>query len=69
MKKLTPKQQQVLDYIKGYISDNGFPPSSRNISDYFNFGHSAARNHLDALENKMAIRREFGKARAITVLI
>lgn len=31
MTDLTPRQQQCLDYIAGYIREHGYPPSMREI--------------------------------------
>ena len=31
MKKINDKMQGVLDFVENYVSDNGFPPSVREI--------------------------------------
>ena len=31
--KITPKQQEILDYIKSQILERGFPPAVRDIAE------------------------------------
>ena len=31
--KITPKQQEILDYIKSQILERGFPPAVRDICE------------------------------------
>lgn len=69
MKKLTHRQQQVLDFIMEHISGNGYPPTLREIAGRFDLsGPRAAVKHLEALERKNHIRRSPGSSRGIEVL-
>lgn len=55
---LTPRQQQILQFMQGYIQDNGFPPSIREIGKAV--GIKSLRGvtvHLDALKKKGYIER------------
>ncbi len=66
MKPLTDRQSQVLEYIGGYISHSGFPPTLREIAGHFSLsGPRAAVKHLDALERKGYIARKKGLSRGI----
>jgi repressor LexA len=68
MKQLTPRQQQVLDYIADHLSVNGYPPTLREISAGFSLsGPRAAVKHLEALERKGFIRRSPGSSRGIEI--
>ena len=65
MAELTVRQQKVLDFIRRQQQQTGFPPSSREIQEYFGFqSQTAAMNHLRALERKGVINRTRGKARS-----
>ena len=56
---LSDKQQKVLDYVKGYIAQKGFPPSVREICRAFKFASPrAGQKYLEALEAAGYIARE-----------
>jgi repressor LexA len=68
MNSLTPRQQQVLQFIRDYVRDHGFPPTMRDIAAGFGFkSTNAAATHVTALEKKGAIRREGRCSRGITI--
>lgn len=65
-KKLTKRQEEVLDFLKTSYYKMGFMPSTREIQEHFGFAsQTAAMGHLRALEKKGAIERLPGKARAV----
>lgn len=69
MEKLTPRQQQVLDFITNCINDKGYPPTLREISAHLGTsGNVSALHHLEALEKKGYIRRESGSSRGIVLI-
>jgi repressor LexA len=50
---LTERQAEILNFIKEYISINGFPPSYREIGEQFNIASTfGVKRHLDALIKK-----------------
>lgn len=60
MKKITNRQQEILDFIVTFIDEHGYPPTRRNITDEFDFrSPNAAEEHLRALNRKgfIEIRR------------
>lgn len=62
----TPKQQEILDFIEGYIKDNGYPPSIREICDAVDLrSSSTVYTHLEALKRKGYIERDETKTRGI----
>jgi repressor LexA len=70
MKKtqLTPRQQEVLDFLKRELRTKGIMPSTRDIQAHFGFAsQTAAMSHLRALERKGAIVRLERRARAISI--
>ena len=53
MKTITRRQQQILDFIEFYVTEQGMPPTRRNITDQFQFrSPNAADEHLRALARK-----------------
>ncbi|MCP4468847.1 MAG: transcriptional repressor LexA [Proteobacteria bacterium] len=66
MEKLTQRQQQVLDLVKQYIDDTGYPPTRANIAEHLGFkSANAAEEHLKALARKGAIEMIAGTSRGI----
>jgi repressor LexA len=68
IKKLTDKQELILDFIKEKIKAAGFPPTVREIGDKFHITVKGAYDHVKAIEKKGYIRTEQNKSRAILVL-
>lgn len=67
--KITPKQQQILEYIKSQILERGFPPAVRDICEAVNLkSTSSVHSHLETLEKNGYIRRDPTKPRAIEIL-
>lgn len=55
--KLTSRQKAILDFVRGFIEKNQFPPTRREIANAFQFSSTnAAEQHLRALEQKGWIR-------------
>ena len=69
MQGLTDRQKRVLEFLEEVQGRTGMVPSTREIQEHFGFAsQTAALNHLRALERKGMIRREPGKARAVSIL-
>jgi len=65
-KKLTARQEQVLEFIKKSIDTDGFPPTVREIAGFLEIvSLNAVRRHLQALEKKGYLEIEPGKSRGI----
>lgn len=68
MKKLTTRQQQILDYVKKYANNKGYPPSVREIGHAVGLSSSSTVHaHLSALEAKGYIKRDADKPRALEI--
>lgn len=62
---LTERQKQVLDFIRRHHDEQGYWPSIREVQKHFQFrSTNAVVGHLRAIENKGAIARVPGQARA-----
>lgn len=67
--KISPKQQEILDYIKNEILNKGFPPAVREICEAVHLkSTSSVHSHLEALEKNGYIRRDATKPRAIEII-
>ncbi|MFA6312272.1 MAG: transcriptional repressor LexA [Sterolibacterium sp.] len=66
MQELTPRQQEILDFIRSTLEAIGAPPTRAEIALAFGFASAnAAEEHLRALARKGAIAMEPGAARGI----
>lgn len=68
MKQLTPKQQQIYEYIISFADEHGYPPSVREIGEHVGLkSPSTVHFHLKGLQNAGMITQAAGKTRAISV--
>lgn len=66
---LSQKQLDILNFLKYKLSENGYPPSVREICKAVNLNStSTVHSHLKTLESKGYIRRDPLKPRAISIL-
>lgn len=67
--KISPKQQEILEYIKSEIRLKGYPPAVRDICEAVHLkSTSSVHSHLETLEKNGYIRRDPTKPRAIEIL-
>ncbi|MEC9365106.1 MAG: transcriptional repressor LexA [Sinimarinibacterium flocculans] len=63
---LTPRQQQILDFVRRHIAKQGIPPTRAEITTAFGFRSvTAAEDHLRALARKGVIELLPGASRGI----
>jgi repressor LexA len=68
MQKLTPRQAEILAFIKRCLDENGFPPTRAEIAQELGFkSPNAAEEHLKALARKGAIEMTPGASRGIRI--
>ncbi len=66
MRELTRRQQQILDLIREFVADTGFPPTRAEIAAHFGFrSANAAEEHLKALARKGVLELTAGASRGI----
>ncbi|MCS6985562.1 MAG: transcriptional repressor LexA [Leptospiraceae bacterium] len=65
---LTEKQAKILNFIKAHIGQLGFPPTIRQIANYYSISAKAAHDHLRAIANKGYLRLFPGSARGIELI-
>ena len=66
---LTKRQQEIFDFIKRYSSENGYPPTVRDIGKAIGLtSSSTVHTHLANLEKAGMLRRDPTKPRALELL-
>jgi repressor LexA len=66
---LTARQSQILDLIRGYIADEGCPPTRAEIANILGFrSPNAAEDHLRALQRTGYIEIVAGSSRGIRLV-
>jgi repressor LexA len=69
MKRLTTRQQQVLDLIRAYVQGQGMPPTRMEIAQMLGLrSANAVEDHLKALARKGYIDMPSGRSRNIRLL-
>lgn len=67
--KITPKQQEILEFIKESILNRGYPPAVREICEAVHLkSTSSVHSHLETMEKNGYIRRDPTKPRAIEII-
>ena len=68
MKEATKRQEEVLDFISGYVNSHAYPPTIREVADYFSISVKGAHDHLAALKKKGLLRQGDKKPRTIELV-
>ncbi|HUU50407.1 MAG TPA: transcriptional repressor LexA [Nitrospinota bacterium] len=67
--ELTSKQEKILSFITHHIEDKGYPPTFREIGQFFGMASTnAVKKFINILEEKGYIRRSAKSARALEVI-
>ena len=65
---ITPRQAEILEYLRDEIDRRGVPPTIREIGSEFDIRSlKGVEDHLRALERKGYITRQKGKSRSIEI--
>lgn len=68
MREATRKQLEVVNFIRSFISQHGYPPTMTEIGDYLGITKSTVFSHLAACERKGLIEVDRGRQRALRVI-
>ncbi|MDR2803111.1 MAG: transcriptional repressor LexA [Treponema sp.] len=68
MKELTKRQQLVLNFIARFIGENNYPPTIRQIAEYFDVTVKAAYDHVTALKKKQKLRMRDKSSRTMEII-
>jgi repressor LexA len=65
---LTRRQKEVLDFIAGFIEQNGYSPSYEEVARGLDLASLATvHKHITALENKHYVKRGFNQSRSLDI--
>src|ERR1700675_2032430 len=65
---LTKRQKEVLDFIAGFVEDNGYSPSYDEIAQALKLASLATvHKHVEALQSRSYLRRSFNQSRSLDV--
>lgn len=65
---LTKRQKDVLDFILGFVEENGFSPSYEELARGLNLASVATvHKHIEALQSRGYLRRSFNQSRSVEV--
>ena len=66
---LTKRQKQVLDFIAGFLNENGYCPSYEEIARGLDLASLATvHKHISVLETKSYLKRGFNQSRSIELM-
>jgi len=68
MKEPTERQREVLDFIAGYINAHAYPPTIREVADFFEISVKGAHDHLTALRKKGLLKQGDKKSRTMELV-
>jgi repressor LexA len=68
MKELTQRQQEVLSFIAEYISAHSYPPTIREVAEYFSISVKGAHDHIIALKKKGCLRQTDKRSRTMELV-
>ena len=67
--KLTDRQEEILIFIQQFTSENGYPPTLREIGKHFQISSTfGVKRHLEALVKKGHINIESNASRGISMI-
>jgi repressor LexA len=68
MKELTARQKEVLAFIAEYIKDHSYPPTIRDVAEYFRFSVKGAHDHITALKRKGFLKQADKRSRTMELV-
>jgi repressor LexA len=67
--KLTKRQREIYDFVRGFLDENGYAPSLEEIAGHFGLSSVATvHEHLENLQAKGVLRRDPNRSRAVEVI-
>jgi repressor LexA len=65
MQTLTSRQKQILEYLRNFQTEHGYPPSFREVAGHFKINLGTVQDHLKALTRKGYLARKFNRSRGL----
>jgi repressor LexA len=68
MKELTTRQKEVLSFIAEYIGAHSYPPTIREVAEYFSVSVKGAHDHVTALKKKGVLKQTDKRSRTMELV-
>jgi repressor LexA len=68
MQTLTIRQKQILEYLRNFQTEQGYPPSFREVAGHFKINLGTVQDHLKALTRKGFLTREVNRSRGLRLI-
>ncbi|MCL2832327.1 MAG: transcriptional repressor LexA [Treponema sp.] len=68
MKEPTKRQLEVLSFITDYLDDHAYPPTIRELADFFSISVKGAQDHVTALKKKGLLKQGDKKSRTMELV-
>jgi len=68
MKEPTERQREVLRFISGFIRSHSYPPTIREVAEYFSISVRGAYDHVSALKRKGLLKLEDKRSRTMELV-
>jgi repressor LexA len=68
MKELTERQKEVLAFITEHINAHSYPPTIREIGEYFSISVKGAHDHVTALKKKGSLKQASKRSRTMELV-
>jgi repressor LexA len=68
MKELTERQKEVLSFIAEYINAHSYPPTIREVGEYFSVSVKGAHDHVTALKKKGVLKQTGKRSRTLELV-
>jgi repressor LexA len=68
MKELTQRQKEILSFIQTYKDEHNYPPTIREMADFFAISVKGAHDHVIALKRKGALTYEDRRSRTMELV-
>ena len=66
---LTKRQKEILDFLEGFLAENGYSPSFEEIAKHFGYTSLATvHEHLENLRQKGYIRKSYNASRSVELI-
>lgn len=66
---LTKRQKEILDFLEGFLAENGYAPSFEEIARHFGYTSLATvHEHLENLKQKGYIRKSYNASRSLELV-
>ncbi|MEA3366691.1 MAG: transcriptional repressor LexA [Planctomycetota bacterium] len=62
---LTPRQHEIVEFIRDYIAQNDYAPTMQEIADHLGVSRPTVFEHIEALQAKGALHRKALRSRTI----